>query len=98
MLLLVTIIKSICEIALLAFAGRFVLGLMAGAKKDSNLFYQILEILTKPFVGAARMISPKAIIDRHVPLVAISLLVILWIVCVMEKIRICAQIGVELCK
>jgi hypothetical protein len=97
-LLLVSIIKLICEVALLALAGRWLLGLLAGQKKDSNVFYQVLEILTKPFVGAARWITPKAIIDRHVPLVAFSLLAILWIVMVIEKVRICAQIGVELCK
>lgn len=98
MLLLVSIIKLICEVALLSLAGRWLLGLLAGQKKDSNFFYQLLEVLTKPFVGAARWITPKAIIDRHVPLVAFSLLAILWIVMVIEKVRICAQIGVELCK
>jgi hypothetical protein len=97
-LLLVSIIKLICEVALLSLAGRWLLGLLAGQKKDSNFFYQLLEVLTKPFVGAARWITPKAIIDRHVPLVAFSLLAILWIVMVIEKVRICAQIGVELCK
>ncbi len=98
MLLLVSIIKLVCEVALLSLAGRWLLGLLAGQKKDSNLFYQLLDILAKPFVGAARFITPKAIIDRHVPLVAFSLLAILWVVMVFEKVRICAQIGVELCK
>ncbi len=72
--------------------------MLAGQKKDSNFFYQVLEILTKPFVGAARFITPKAIIDRHVPLVAFSLLAIIWVVTVFEKVRICTQIGLELCK
>jgi YGGT family len=97
-LLLVSIIKLVCEIALLALAGRWLLSLLAGQKKESNFFYQALVVLTKPFVSAARFITPKAIIDRHVPLVAFLLLSIIWLVSVIEKVRICTTIGMELCK
>lgn len=98
MLLLVSIIKLICEIALLALAGRWLLGLLAGQKKESNFFYQILQVITKPFVSVARFIAPKAIIDRHVPFVAFLLLSFIWVVSLIEKIRICTVIGMELCK
>lgn len=98
MLLLVSIIKLVCEIALLGLAGRWLLGLLAGQKKESNFFYIALAAMTKPFVSAARFITPKAIIDRHVPFVAFLLLGFIWIISVIEKVRICTQIGVELCK
>jgi hypothetical protein len=98
LLLLVSIIKLVCEIALLALAGRWLLGMLAGQKKESNFFYQTLVVLTKPFVSAARFITPKAILDRHVPLVAFLLLSIIWLVSVIEKVRICTTIGMELCK
>jgi YGGT family len=98
LLLLVSIIKLVCEIALLALAGRWLLSLLAGQKKESNFFYQTLVVLTKPFVSAARFITPKAILDRHVPLVAFLLLSIIWLVSVIEKVRICTTIGMELCK
>jgi hypothetical protein len=97
-LLLVSIIKLICEIALLALAGRWLLGLLAGQKKESNFFYQTLQVITKPFVSVARFITPKAIIDRHVPFVAFLLLSFIWVVSLIEKIRICTVIGMELCK
>ncbi|MDP3757557.1 hypothetical protein [Polaromonas sp.] len=91
-------LKLIAEIALLALFGQWVLGLLAGAKKEGNLFYQILQIVGKPFVVAARFITPKQIIDRHVPLVAFLLLLFVWIGSTLMKIRICLEIGVELCK
>jgi hypothetical protein len=97
-LLLVSIIKLICEIALLALAGRWLLGLLAGQKKESNFFYKALEAMTKPFVSAARFITPKAILDRHVPFVAFLLISFIWVVALIEKVRICTTIGVELCK
>jgi hypothetical protein len=98
MLFTVSMIKLIAEVALLALFGQWVLGLLAGAKKDTNLFYQILQIVGKPFVVAARVITPKQVIDRHVPLVAFLLLLFIWLAATLMKIRTCLQIGVELCK
>lgn len=98
MLFAVSTLKLIAEVALLALFGQWVLGLLAGAKKDSNLFYQILQIVGKPFVAAARFITPKQIIDRHVPFVAFLLLLFVWIAATLMRIRICLEIGVELCK
>ena len=98
MLFTVSTIKLIAEIALLALFGQWVLGLLAGAKRSQNLFYQILQIVGKPFVVAARVITPKQIIDRHVPLVAFLLLLFIWLAATVMRIRICLEIGVELCK
>lgn len=98
MLLFISAIKLVCEIALLALLGQWLLGLLAGQKRDKNVFYQTLQVLTKPFVAAARLITPKAVMDRHVPLVAFSLLVVIWFVSLFEKIKVCTQIGMQLCK
>lgn len=98
MLFIISIIKVITEVALLALFGQWVLGLLAGAKKDQNLFYQILQIVGKPFVAVARVITPRIIIDRHVPLVAFFLLAFVWLGVTLLKIQTCLQIGVALCK
>lgn len=96
--MLVSIIKLVCEIALLALVGRFVLGLLAGQKCESNVFFKLLDVMAQPFIKGARLITPKAILDRHTPLVAFLLMSLLWIVSVIEKVRICGEIGVQLCK
>jgi len=98
MLAVANVIKLIAEIALLALLGQWLLGLLAGAKKDQNLFYQILQIIGRPFVAAARLISPRLVLDRHVPLVAFFLLLFIWLGATIYKIQTCVQIGVELCK
>ena len=98
MLTLVSIVKLLAEIALLALAGQWVLGLLAGAKREQNLFYQLLQVLTRPFVAGARFITPRIVIDRHVPLVAFLLAAFVWLVATIAKISICVQIGVQLCK
>jgi hypothetical protein len=99
MLLFLSIVKLICEIALMALFGQWVLGLLAGAKRDTNLFYQLLQQVGRPFVVAARFITPRSIVlDRHLPLVAFLVLAFVWIVVTALRIQHCLRIGVELCK
>ena len=98
MLAVASAIKLIAEIALMALLGQWILGLLAGAKREQNLFYQILQIVGRPFVSVARLLTPKLVLDRHVPLVAFLLLLFVWLAATIYKIQTCLQIGVELCK
>ncbi len=98
LLTLVSIVKLLAEIALLALLGQGVLALLAGAKREQNLFYQMLQIMTRPFVAGARLITPKLVIDRHLPIVTFLLLFFVWLAATITKISMCVQIGVELCK
>lgn len=98
MLLFVSAVKLVAEIALLALAGQWLLGLLAGARRDSNLFYQLLSILTRPFVRGARWLSPRIVLDRHVPLVAFLLMGFVWLFSTLAKVQICLEIGVQQCR
>lgn len=98
MLLFVTSLKLVAEIALLALVGRWLLGLLAGARRESNLFYQLLSIVTRPVERLTRAISPRLVLDRHIPLAAGLLMLSLWFVCTLTKISICAEIGMEQCR
>lgn len=98
MLLLTSSLKLIAEIALLAMAGQWLLGLLAGARREQNFFYQLLAILTGPFTRLTRLISPRVVLDRHIPLAAFLLLLSLWLVATVVKINLCLQIGVAQCQ
>ena len=67
MLFFISAVKLITEIALLALVGQWVLGLLAGKRKDQNLFYQVLQQMGKPFVQVARLVTPKFVLERHLP-------------------------------
>ena len=95
MLLVVSSVKLVAEIALMALAGQWLLGLLAGSKRDSNLFYQLLQIVTRPFVKAVRFITPRVVLDRHIPLAAFVALGMLWIIATLAKIQLCLQVGVR---
>lgn len=92
------LVKLVLEIALLALMGRWVLGLLAGAKREQNLFWQVLDIMVRPFLSAARVITPRQVIDRHVPLVAGLLLALGWVAVTWLKIQACIQVGVQQCR
>jgi hypothetical protein len=98
MLLFVTIVQSVSASALLSMIGQWVLGLLAGAGRDSNLFYQLLGILTKPFLRVTRWVTPKIVIDRHIPLATFFLLLAAYIASTLARITICIEIGVQLCR
>ena len=98
MLLLVSSVKLVAEIALMALAGQWLLGLLAGRKRETNFFYGLLGVLTAPFVKGMRLITPRVVIDRHIPLAAFVLLVMIWVAATLTKINVCLQIGVEACR
>jgi hypothetical protein len=97
-LLLAEIVKLLAEIALLCLVGQWVLALLAGRKREQNLFYQLFQVLTKPLLVGARWVAPRVVLDRHLPLVAFLLLSFVWIVATITKIDICVRIGVHLCR
>ena len=97
MLFVVSALKLITEIALMALLGRGVLAVLAGSRRESNVVYKVLRDVASPFVGFARLVSPRVVLDRHLPLVAFLLLACGWIAVTLTKIDLCMRIGVELC-
>lgn len=98
MLLVVSAIKLVVEIALMALAGQFVLGLLAGARREQNFFYRTLQVVTTPFVRGMRLIAPRSVLDRHLPVAAFLLLASVWLLTTLVKIDLCVRIGVEQCR
>jgi hypothetical protein len=98
MLTLITTVKLVVEIALLALLGQWVLGLIAGQRKDSNLFYQLLQQVGRPFVLLVGRMTPRFVLQRHHPLVAFLMLGFVWALVTVAKISHCLSVGVQLCR
>ncbi|MBG6074941.1 hypothetical protein [Polaromonas sp. CG_9.11] len=97
MLTVVTAFKLIAEIALLALCGQWLLGFLSGAGRRGNPFYAFLRLVGRPWIEVARWLSPRLVLDRHLPLVAFFLLLLAWGAASIAKVGICLQIGVNLC-
>lgn len=98
MLTLILALKTILEIALLALLGQWVLGLLSGPHKDRNVFYRVLQTVGQPFVTLTRWVTPRFVLERHLPLVAFLLLAFGWLAVTLTKVSHCLQIGLEQCR
>jgi hypothetical protein len=98
MLSFLNLVQLVLYIALLALAGQALLYVLAGAKRDSNIFYQLLQIVSKPFTLLVRKLTPKQVADRHVPVVTFFLLLVVYAIVTFEKISRCVEAGMEGCR
>jgi hypothetical protein len=87
MLLLVTILKAIVEIALFALVAQAILFVFAGATRDRNIVYKAFATVTRPVWKATRFITPRLIVDAHVGFVSFFLLAVLWFVLLLAKVH-----------
>jgi uncharacterized protein YggT (Ycf19 family) len=101
MLTLLNAIQLVLYIALLALLGQGVLYVLAGPKRDSNFFYKLLQVVSKPFTWPLRKLMPKQVADHQVPIVAFMLLLLLYAVVTFERADLCVTsnlVGQEGCR
>jgi hypothetical protein len=98
MLLILSSLKLVTEIALLALLGQGVLGLMASQGKERNPFYLILRAVGRPFVILMRWLTPRMVLDRHLPLATFLCLLLAWFVLTAAKITHCLEAGAGVCR
>lgn len=97
-LTVLTLLQLLLYIPLLALVGQGLLYVLAGDRRETNLFYQLLRLLSKPFTWVVRKLSPAKVADQHVPVATFLLLMVAYLVVTFERIDHCVRIGVELCK
>jgi len=98
MLNVLNAIQLILYIALLALVGQGVLYVLTGVRRDTNVFYRLLQVIAKPFTRPVRWITPRQVDDRHVPLVTFFLLLIVYTVVTFEKIDLCISSNMVGCR
>ena len=69
MLTILNAVQLVLYIALLALVGQGALYVLAGQRRESNVFYKLLQVVSKPFTWLVRRITPKQVSDNQVPIV-----------------------------
>ena len=98
MLLIINTLQLILYIAGLALLGQGLLYALAGTKRSNNFFYQIFQILTRPFFMLARLVAPKQIADSQIGFVAAILVAVFYVAVSLWKIDYCISINMVGCK
>lgn len=83
-------LRALVEVAGFFLLGQGVLYVLAGRTRDRNAVYRMFQFLTRPVIRAIRAITPRVVVDRHIPLLTFFLLFWLWIVLQILKLRFCA--------
>jgi hypothetical protein len=86
---LVTILIALVQVALYLFVGRAAMFIFAGARRDQNFIYQLFRKGTEFFVKATRYITPRIVLDKHIPYVAFLLLIWIGLMLIYAKRSIC---------
>ena len=71
--------------------------MLAGARRHNNFVYRLFLVITGPVMKVSRWITPKVIIDKHLPFVAFFLLFWLWIMLAWIKRELCVLSGLTGC-
>jgi hypothetical protein len=90
-LLLVSIVKAISEIVAFSMLGQGILYLIAGQRRESNFVYRMFAAVTRPVMRFSRLIMPRFVLDRHIWMVAVLLVFVVWVIAGQQKLRICVQ-------
>ena len=90
--------QLVLYIALLSLLGQGLLYVLAGAKRNENFFYKLLQLLGKPFTLPVRKLTPRLVADEHVPVVTFFLLLIAYAVVTFEKINVCIEANMAGCR
>ena len=78
-LFVLSLLRALVEVAGYFLLGQGLLALLAGRRKQDNMVYKLFVIVTGPVVKAVRKLTPRQIIDKHVPFIAFAVLFWLWI-------------------
>jgi hypothetical protein len=98
MLVFLNALQLVLYIALLALLGQGLLALLAGVRRESNFFYKLLQLLSKPFTTVVRWITPRAVAERHVPVATFFLLLVVYAIVTFEKVGYCVSVQMVGCK
>ncbi|MBK8522868.1 MAG: hypothetical protein IPL58_01280 [Betaproteobacteria bacterium] len=85
----ISALRSLVEVAGLFLLGQGILTLIVGARREKNVIYQLFQLLTRPVIRIARAITPRVVIDRHLPFVTFFLLFWLWIALAYARQSVC---------
>lgn len=76
MALVLLILQTLILIAGLSLAAQFIVAIFNWRRRHENPVYQLFDIVTRPVTRLVRLITPRIVVDQHIPLAAFALLVV----------------------
>ena len=67
--------QQLALVAALALFGQLMVGIFNWRARDQNLVYKLFQTVASPVVKVVRLVTPKVVLDRHIPIAAFMVLV-----------------------
>jgi uncharacterized protein YggT (Ycf19 family) len=91
--------QTLVFVAGMALLGQLLVGAFNWPRRHENLVYRLFEIIASPVVKLVRWVTPRVVLDKHVPIGAFMLLLFAYFVLGMEHRDVCradsSQAGCE---
>lgn len=93
-ILLLSILRALVEVAGFALLGQGLVAVLAGSSRERNVIYKLFVLIASPVTKVVRALTPRVIIDKHIPFVTFFLLFWLWILLAYLRRLVCDMNGV----
>jgi len=70
--------QTIVLVAGTALLGQLVVGMFNWRARQQNIVYKTFELVASPFVKLVRLITPRIVLDQHIPIAAFMVLFIAY--------------------
>ena len=90
MLTVIVVLKAVIAVAGLALLGQGVLYILAGAGRETNVFFRMLRTIAWPATRLVRLITPRKMVpDHYIPVAAFFLMAGIYMALVIEQTNQC---------
>ena len=89
-IVLIRAARVLLEVAGYCIIAQGILFVLTGKSRERNFVYRLFQVLTRPAYKITRAITPKVILDQHIPWLAFFLIFWLWILLQFMKRYLCA--------
>jgi uncharacterized protein YggT (Ycf19 family) len=72
------IAQTVVLVAGLSLVAQFLVGAFSWSRRRQNIVYRLFEVIASPVVKMVRWVTPKIVLDQHIPLAAFMLLFIAY--------------------
>lgn len=90
MAFVLVVAKALIEIAGLALLAQLLIGIFAWGRRNENPVYRFFQVISSPVTRLVRVVTPRIVLDQHIPLAAFLVLVFAWGATIYGIARSCA--------
>ncbi len=80
------VVHNLVMLVGLFYIAQFVVGIFNWPARENNPIYRLFRFLTSPVTALARAMTPSAVQDKHVPVVAFFLLFWLYVTLIVVRL------------